>query len=49
MDGADVVIEYLQSLPNMTANPTLNRTTIKEPLPAPLTGSPEMQLWSGAF
>ena len=49
MDGVDVVIEYLQSLPNMTANPTLNRTTIKEALPAPLTGSPEMQPWSGAF
>ena len=49
MDGVDVVIEYLQSLPSLTANPVLNRTTIKEPLPAYLTGSPEMQPWSGAF
>lgn len=49
MDGVDVVIEYLQSLPNMTANPVLNRTTIKEPMPAPLTGNAEVQPWSGAF
>ena len=49
MDGVDVVIEYLQTLPNMTANPVLNRTTIKEALPPYLTGSPEMQPWSGAF
>ena len=49
MDGVDVVIEYLQTLPNMTANPVLNRTTVKEPLPAYLTGSAEMQPWSGAF
>ena len=48
MDGVDVVIEYLQSLPNMTADPVLNRTTIKEPLPAALTGSAEVQPWSGA-
>ena len=48
MDGVDVVIEYLQSLPNMTADPVLNRTTIKEPLPAALTGSKEVQPWSGA-
>lgn len=48
MDGVDVVIEYLQSLPNLTANPVLNRTTLKEPLPAALTGSSEVQPWSGA-
>ena len=49
MDGVEVVVEYLKSLPNMTANPVLNRTTVKEPLPLPLTASPEMQPWSGAF
>jgi len=49
MDGVDVVIEYLKSLPGSTANPELNRTTIKEPLPAYLTGNPEMQPWSGVF
>ena len=49
MDGVEVVVEYLKSLPNMTANPVLNRTTVKEPLPLPLTSSPEMQPWSGAY
>jgi S-sulfosulfanyl-L-cysteine sulfohydrolase len=49
MDSVDVVIEYLKSLPGQTANPVLNRTTIKEPLPAYLTGNPEMQPWSGAY
>lgn len=47
MDGVDVVIEYLNTLPSQTANTVLNRTTIKEPLPASLTGSPEVQPWSG--
>lgn len=49
MDGVEVVVEYLKSLPNMTANPVLNRTTVKEPLPLPLTSSSEMQPWSGAY
>ena len=49
MDGVDVVIEYLSGLPNKTANTVLNRTTIKEPLPANLTGNMEVQPWSGAF
>lgn len=49
MDGVDIVIEYLNTLPNKTANTVLNRTTIKEPLPANLTGNKEVQPWSGAF
>lgn len=49
MDGVEVVVEYLKSLPAMTANPELNRTTIKEPLPAITTTNPEMQPWSGVF
>jgi len=49
MDGVDVVIEYLQSLPNHTANPVLNRTTLKESLPGYLTGNPELQPWTGAY
>lgn len=49
MDGVDVVIEYLNSLPNNTANTVLNRTTIMEPLPANMTGNPEVQPWTGAY
>lgn len=49
MDGDDVVIEYLKSLPDLAAKPVLNRTTIKEPLPAYTTDSPEMQPWSSAY
>jgi len=49
MDGVDVVIEYLNSLPNKTANTVLNRTTIMEPLPAALTANKEVQPWSGAY
>jgi 2',3'-cyclic-nucleotide 2'-phosphodiesterase (5'-nucleotidase family) len=49
LDGVEVVETYLNSLPNRTADTVLNRTTIKEPMPAYLTGSPEVQPWSGAF
>ena len=49
MDGVDVVIEYLNSLPNKTANTVLNRTTIKEPLPASITTNKEAQPWSGIY
>lgn len=49
MDGVDVVIEYLQALPNFTANTLLNRTSIKEPMPAYLSGNREVQPWIGAF
>ena len=49
MDGVEVVVEYLKSLPGHTANPALNRTTIKEPLPAYTTGNKEMQPWRGVF
>lgn len=49
LDGVEVVEAYLNGLPNRTADTVLNRTTIKEPMPAYLTGSPEVQPWSGAF
>lgn len=49
MDGVDVVIEYLNSLPNKTANTVLNRTTIKEALPLATTTNKEVQPWSGAY
>lgn len=49
MDGVEVVVEYLQSLPNMTANPVLNRTTIMEPLPAAITSNKEVQSWGKGY
>lgn len=49
MDGVDVVVEYLGSLPNKTANTVLNRTTIKEALPAATTTNKEVQPWSGIY
>ena len=48
LDGVEVVEAYLNGLPNRTADTVLNRTTIKEPMPTYLTGSPEVQPWSGA-
>ena len=47
MDGVEVVVQYLKSLPKSTANPVLNRTTIKEPLPASRYGFPEVQPLNG--
>lgn len=49
MDGVEVVVEYLKSQPNLTANPVLNRTTIMEAMPAATTGNKEVQPWSGAY
>jgi 2',3'-cyclic-nucleotide 2'-phosphodiesterase (5'-nucleotidase family) len=43
MDGVEVVVQYLKTLPASTANPVLNRTTVKEPLPAYRYGFPEVQ------
>lgn len=43
LDGTEVVARYLQSLPNQTVNPQLNRIQLLTPLPAPLFGFPEIQ------
>ena len=43
MDGTEVVVKYLQSLPNMTADNQLNRIQLLLPLPAPKFGNPEVQ------
>lgn len=48
LDGVEVVVRYLQSLPNQTANPELNRITLKRPLPKAVSDSPEVQPWRGA-
>ena len=48
MDGTEVVVKYLQSLPGQTADPILNRITLMNPLPAPISSNPEVQPWRGA-
>ena len=48
MDGTEVVVKYLQSLPNMTADTQLNRIRLLTPLPAPKFGNPEVQPLRGA-
>lgn len=48
LDGVEVVVRYLQKLPNKTANPELNRIKLLKPLPKAISGSPEVQPWRGA-
>lgn len=48
LDGVEVVVRYLQSLPDKTARPELNRIRIVKPLPAAAYGNPEMQPLRGA-
>lgn len=48
LDGVEVVVRYLASLPDKTANPDLNRIKLLMPLPLSRDGSPEMQPWRGA-
>lgn len=48
LDGVEVVVRYLQSLPDKTANPELNRIKLLAPLSPYRTGNPEIQPWRGA-
>jgi len=48
MDGTEVVVKYLQLLPNQTADTQLNRIRVLAPLPAPKFGNPEVQPLRGA-
>ncbi len=48
LDGVEVVVRYLNSLPNKTANPELNRIKLWQPLPKAISESPEVQPWRGA-
>lgn len=48
LDAAEVVVNYLQTLPGQTANPTLNRITLVNPLPGPKFGNYEVQPLRGA-
>jgi 2',3'-cyclic-nucleotide 2'-phosphodiesterase (5'-nucleotidase family) len=48
LDGTDIVVRYLESLPNQTADPLLHRIHLLRPLPRPLFGFPEVQPLHGA-
>ena len=48
MDGTEVVVQYLRSLPDQTADPVLNRIKLLAPLPGSSHGFPEVQPLRGA-
>lgn len=48
LDGTEVVVQYLQSLPGQTTDPVLHRITLLEPLPRPRPDLTVMQPLSGA-
>jgi len=48
LDATEVVVRYLETLPNRTANPELHRTHLLRPLPAPAFGNREIQPLRGA-
>jgi sulfur-oxidizing protein SoxB len=48
LDATDVVIRYLESLRDKTADPRLHRVRLLKPLPAPVYGFPELQPLRGA-
>src|SRR5215470_16636879 len=47
LDGVDVVVRYLASLPNKTTAPRAGRLRLLKPLPVARTGSEEIQPWRG--
>lgn len=47
-DGVEVVVQYLESLPNRSAKTELNRIQLVRPLPPSNYGMPEIQPWRGA-
>jgi sulfur-oxidizing protein SoxB len=49
LDATEVVVRYLRSLPDQTADPQLNRVRLTAPLPAPEFGFPVMQPLLGAY
>ncbi len=48
LDATDIVVRYLQSLPQQTAAPRVNRVRLLSPLPAPWYRFPEIQPLHGA-
>ena len=47
LDGTDIVTYYLQSLPDHSVDPQLNRVHLLTPLPPPISGSQEIQPLKG--
>lgn len=47
LDGVEVVVRYLQTLPDKTAEPQLNRINLLKSLPQAVFGNPEVQLLRG--
>lgn len=48
LDGVEVVVRHLQTLPDKTAAPQLNRINLLKPLPQAAFGNPEVQPLRGA-
>jgi len=48
LDGVEVVVRYLESLPGRTVSPELNRIRLLKPLPKAQFGNPEVQPLRGA-
>ena len=48
LDVTEIVVRYLKTLPNMTANPGGHRISLLKPLPLPLFNNPEIQPLGGA-
>ncbi|MDH4273683.1 MAG: 5'-nucleotidase C-terminal domain-containing protein [Gammaproteobacteria bacterium] len=48
LDATDIVAFYLQTLPDKTVNPALNRVRLMKPLPKAITRNRELQPWRGA-
>jgi sulfur-oxidizing protein SoxB len=49
LDAVEVVVKYLESLPQRTTAPKTGRLKLTEPLPVASFGSPEIQPWRGAI
>ncbi len=48
LDVTEIVVRYLKTLPNMTANPQGHRINLLKPLPVPAFANPEIQPLRGA-
>jgi sulfur-oxidizing protein SoxB len=48
LDAVEAVVQYLNHLPNRTATPEPGRLKLIRPIPAAISGSPEIQPWRGA-
>jgi sulfur-oxidizing protein SoxB len=49
LDISEIVVRYLKTLPNMTANPEGHRINLLKPLPLPIFDNPEIQPLGGAL